>query len=448
MTTPFKPTRDQLARVSNGDLRLLKAFETLFAQASVSGTGNFEADIKALQEAPNLASTIAALKLDPLPRSFTDGQIIFVSDKYDFPRAVDGVITLDTQATYFVTAQVDLTGDRIVAAANSAFIGGSTENSAILSTGLTGVAMITSLYSLTIRNLSFTADVLFDLNGATGDQAIDWSAVNFLNCATVGTISNYNNIIIQLGAFLSSANLTLDGTIGTVGFTNTLFSGIEGQTTLTIPATATITRRLRISYSAFFSPTTATALDVSTSASILVESYILDTCNFSGPGTYLSGVQHTDNKSDFSGNNGISNSSSLSNYYMIANATATTISTINTPVKMAGSTTSDSITQRFTNTDNRATYIGAITKGFKVTGNATLTSSSNVQMGLYIALNGAVIAQSLSVGTGNAGGRADYVGSIAIVSLSENDYLEMWVENQSGTQNITGENLNFIVEEI
>ena len=70
----------------------------------------------------------------------------------------------------------------------------------------------------------------------------------------------------------------------------------------------------------------------------------------------------------------------------------------------------------------------------------------NVKMALCVAFNGVPIAESASTGTGNAAGRSENVVSKTLHELSTNDYIEAWVENRSGTQNITAENLNVLVE--
>ena len=129
--------------------------------------------------------------------------------------------------------------------------------------------------------------------------------------------------------------------------------------------------------------------------------------NFSGGGTYLAGVDSSDNKALFQNNVGINNSADVSQYYMNGNATATTIATIGTEVKVAGTTTSSSVTQKFTNTDNRATYIGALTRFFKVSATLSLTSGNGHQIGVYVGKNGTILSDSEIYGTTNAGGRAE-----------------------------------------
>jgi len=145
---------------------------------------------------------------------------IFVGSKNDLPTAVDGVINLKDNYTYFFTTTVDLEGDRLVAGDNTTILGGSSENCRIKSTGIaTDVALLSSAYSLPIRNITFEAPYAINLVASNPSvHALDWFGVNFTNCAKVGIISSYNNFIMLDGAFLNSQDLTFDGTTGTVGF--------------------------------------------------------------------------------------------------------------------------------------------------------------------------------------------------------------------------------------
>ncbi len=372
--------------------------------------------------------------------------LVIVDSVSDFPAASSGVIVLEDNVTYFIAGTIDLAGDRLIGGQNTTIIGGSSENCRIKSTGLTGTALITSEYSLPLRSLTLEASIAVFLDaGGNVNQALDWFGVNFTDCATVGTVANYNNFIMNDCAFLNSAGLTINGTIGTVGVMNTLFDGRASSTAITVPSTCTISRRLRISYSAFIVDSGEIGIEVDSSATIPVEGYILDTVNFSGAGSYVVGVAHTDNKALFSNCRGIQNSSELSYYTMTGNATATTIASANVEYKVSGTTTSDGVTQKFTNTSNRATYTGAITRLFKVTSTASLTSGNNHQVGFYVAKNGTVIAASETYVTTSGAGRAENVTVQALVSLATNDYIEMFVENATSATDVTVTDLSVIV---
>ena len=113
---------------------------------------------------------------------------------------------------------------------NTTILGGSSENCRIKSTGIaTDVALLSSNYSLPLRNVTFEAPYAINLDATGyGTQALDWFGVNFTDCAKVGIISSYNNFIMLDGAFLNSQDLTFDGTTGTVGFNQCLFTGDFG----------------------------------------------------------------------------------------------------------------------------------------------------------------------------------------------------------------------------
>lgn len=368
----------------------------------------------------------------------------------DFPEPISNVITLEDNVTYFIANTIDLNGARLVGGANTVITGGSSENSILTSTGLgVGVPLLSSIYTTPIRHISFNdVDTAISFDGSTNpnEMALDWTGVNFVNVPNVGLVKDASNFIFDKGAFLNSKGLSFDGTIGTVGFGNSLFrgDGLAGDL-LRIESTCTITRRFRIIYSSVIAFGSTTGLNVNVSATIPVESYILDTVNFSGGSTYLSGVTVTDNKTLFVNCKGIANSEEISQYYMNGNATATTIASVGVAVKVAGTTTSSSLTQKFTNTDNRATYIGSLTRFFKVTSTLSLESGNNNQVGVYIAKNGTLINESEVYGTTSGSGRAENIVVQTLVQLSENDYIEIFVENDSATNNITVTDLNVIL---
>ena len=131
---------------------------------------------------------------------------------------------------------------------------------------------------------------------------------------------------------------------------------------------------------------------------------------------------------------------------MNGNSTATNITTIGTAVKVAGTTTSASITQKFTNANNRATYTGAIQRDFKVTAVLSADSGNNNQIGIYVAKNGTVIPESEVYITTNAGGRAEGGVVQVIVSLEQDDYSEIFVEYETSETDITVSDLNVITE--
>jgi hypothetical protein len=399
-----------------------------------------------------LAAVESALdaRITTLENNAPNPEFKFVNSKSDFPTPSGGVITLEDGVTYFITKTIDLTGDRIVAGNNTVLLGGSSENCYLISTGLSAsTALITSVYSLPMRNLSITHGTALNLDG-TGNAtaALDWFGVNFVNCATVGTIKTYSNFIMSDCALLSSANMTFDGTIGTVGFVNCLFSGVAGQTTLNFPSTLTITRRIRAIYSSFVAFGAATAIFVDPSAVIPVESYILDTINFSGGATYTGGVTYTDNKAFFSNCKGIVNSSEIGQMYYTDNTVQNGIATTNVFEKIEGVTTASTINQKFDHTNNRLTYTGGLVRSFKITASISANSvtTQTVIIKTRIAKNGTTLPESESQATTSATGRNENFFSQAIVELTTNDFIEIFIANQTNANSLLATELNVIIE--
>jgi len=389
-------------------------------------------------------------QIDTINLRMPDPELKFVNNKNDLPTPVSGVITLLDNVTYFITKTIDLTGDRLVGGVNTTIIGGSSENCFIISTGLdANTALITSSWSLPMRNISITHGTALNLD-ATGNStaALDWFGVNFTNCANVGLVKSYSNFIMSDCALLNSANMTFDGTIGTVGFNQCLFSGIAGQTILNFPATLTITRRIRAIYSSFVAFGGATAINVDASAVVPVESYILDTVNFSGGATYTGGVTYTDNKAFFSNCKGVVNSSQIGQMYYTNNTVQNPITTQNVFEKIVGVTTASTINQKFSHTNNRLTYTGGLARSFKITAaisaNSVITNSVTILT--RIAKNGVTIAESESQATTSASARNENFLSQAIVEMTTNDFIEIFITNATNANNLLVTELNVIIE--
>lgn len=380
----------------------------------------------------------------------SSGDLIFVSSLSDLPTPVADVITLADNVTYFFTTTVDLLGDRLVCGVNTTLIGGSSENCRIKSTGLTGTALITSVYSLPMRNITIEAAIALDLDGDGTTTALDWFGVNFTDCAVVGTIKDYTNFIMADSAFLNSGGLTFDGTIGTVGFSQCLFDVNGTNTAFILPSTLTISRRFRVIYSSFVVTSGQTGIDVNASATIPTEAYILDTVNFAGGGTYLTGLDHTSNDSLFINCTNITNTAVNGQLYMQGNVTATTISNTTNFFKVAGTTTASADNSKFSHSNNRLTCDAVISRKYLIMCSLATTSGAShvLEFGFYDSQLATVRTPSRTKVTANAGGRAESVTFMCVVTMKAAEYLEIWCRNSTSSQNITVEQLNFTITEI
>jgi len=218
-----------------------------------------------------------------------------------------------------------------------------------------------------------------------------------------------------------------------------------------IPETATITRRFRTIYSSFVAFGGATALEVSPTASIPNEGYILDTINFSGGASYVSGVDASSNKALFINCVGITNSTVVGSYYVLNGAIAT-LTTLDTWAVGTASTTGI-LNSKFTHGGNRLTYTGVRSLTFKVTAVAVITwagGGNNKDIGIGIVKNGVTTLVTSEMTTRAVTSGVEYfVSTQDVFSLATNDFVEVYVITRSATvTSITLVNLNVIVTEI
>lgn len=377
--------------------------------------------------------------------------LYFINSLVDFPSPVDGVITLLDNSTYYLNGTIDLLGVRIVAGRNTSIIGGSSENTFLLSSGLTETALITSEWALPMRNITLIADIGLNLiANQTELQALDWVSVNFINTSNVGTISGYTNTTFFNCAFLMSAGLKFDGSIGTIAFNQCLFRGVDSESVITILDTATVERRFRIIYSSFVLASGMTGITITDTPSIPVESYILDNVNFSGGGTYISGLDDNSNKTLFVKCVGIVNTTVNGQLYINNNAVATAVAATNTFYKAAGTTTPSVDNKKYLHSNNRLTNDAVIERRYLVQCTLSFNSGNNnvCEFGFFDSKLNDIRLPSRVKSTANAAGRAESVTLFCVVNHAAGDYIEVHVANTSSTNNITVTDMNLIITEV
>ena len=124
--------------------------------------------------------------------------------------------------------------------------------------------------------------------------------------------------------------------------------------------------------------------------------------------------------------------------YMQGNATATVIASTATPVRVAGTWTVDLSTNATCTTAGRITYTGTTTQILTINAALSLdpTSGSNQNLQVYLYKNGAAIAGSRIESKVNTGEHLA-VPLVYQISMATNDYIEIYVQNSTATNNIT-----------
>ena len=176
-----------------------------------------------------------------------------------------------------------------------------------------------------------------------------------------------------------------------------------------------------------------------------------NTCNFSGAGTPITGVDSLDNESLFTNNVGIPNTATNGQIYMQGNATATTVSDTAVFYLGAGTTIASADNERYLGSSaGRLTNEAIIQRKFLIIASLSFeTTNGNVcQFGFYDSRLSAIREPSKTFATANASGRDEHVSMQCVVSHSSGDYLEVHCRNSTGTNDITITDLNFTITQL
>lgn len=135
----------------------------------------------------------------------------------------------------------------------------------------------------------------------------------------------------------------------------------------------------------------------------------------------------------------------VGSYSMIGNAVATDIVTTGVGVKVAGSTTAGAKIERFSNGNNRLTYLAGRTRLFQFTGvgNEAVGGNSH-QYAFSFYKNGVKVVESEKTITSDSSGRSSTFVIQAVIEMSEGDYVEVWVQDNTGSTDVTVSFLNVI----
>ena len=401
----------------------------------------------------NMPQNLTDYPLVELPSTCMPGSFCFSSKLADFPTPTGNVIDLPAGSTWYILGTVDLAGNRLNCLGNVTILGTSSETSFLISTGLpTAEALFTSAYTLPIQNITLgcPADTLVFNLDSDSTNGLDLKFTNFgstsVICGSLGYIKDYSNVNLDSCAILNSTGgFTFDGSIGTIGITNSIFSSaVQTGSYLNLPNTLTILRRFRMNLCSLVCFTSG--IDFQTS-NVPNNGFILNIVNFSGPGTKVN-ISSQDNRAQFTGCIGIANSASIGSLRITDNVTTTTVASTNVWYNVAGASILLNSSRFTAPTNSSLQYVGAQTQQFSITGAASLSSANNVDIGFTFTLNGAdadTYAKHLST-SGN--GKLDNITTTAILELNTNDIIQAQVENRTSANNILVEDMSMTIFQI
>ncbi|WP_347926351.1 cell wall anchor protein [Pontimicrobium sp. SW4] len=289
---------------------------------------------------------------------------------------------------------------------------------------------------------------IFNITGS-GSENLICLATNFIGASSIGSLSSLNIVFFNTGQFISNASGLTVSNINSYFMTLFTWTASNSGTFLNMLGTF---NEVQLTNS---NVNISSGVGIDVSSNPTVAQGTLFNVAFAGAGTYVNGYT-TGSYVGFNFTNdwfvncpGIPLEADWiadGNLY-IAAPIETSITSVNTPVKIAGTTSPLNLFRTESLIDNRLTYVGEKTRFFSYSCALTVTSASNNQdYSFYIAKNGVILPESKQgrkIATGADKGSITITG---VVQLSPNDYIEVWVENNTGSVNITAESMNLLMK--
>jgi len=370
---------------------------------------------------------------------------IVVTSLADLPTPASGAITLDATKDYQFEGIIDIGGNYINL--NGATVRGSDLGDGVMSS-VSGAVLRSTNQNIFLQNfvvvIASGSAKAYDFSDGTGLLSCVLQNANVADATPslgVGQISGFTNVLIQNCGWQTADGLKLTGTMERFLFFGSLATNMTSGACIEF-LSGIVLKDVNIGQSNFENSSTALKLDAGASIDIgRVASCILRNVT-----TPLTGFDSFTPGWEMTANSNIPNSRTYGYLYMNGNATATATSTTNTYVKVAGTTTA-TLLQKMTNpSSNRLTYIGkrSITPRVFI---AVSGESPNNTGALSVALakNGTVITSPRASITSMTSSQGFQLVLDSEVSLVTNDYLEVFIANNSGTSSYTIFSLQFRV---
>lgn len=300
------------------------------------------------------------------------------------------------------------------------------------------------LENLTISNTG-TNSKTFNLNNSGNLNTVECNGINFQDCVSLGSLDSYRQLLTRNVGFINiDDGLEFIGTwAGGLTIVDTILLFIPSNVTVFKAGSGfTINGSIRSNMNAINIDDTSTVFDFTSSNISPDGGFFLDGFRTSFTSNAIPNVSSGDVKVRFKNCTGIRNTY-VGGSYSISSETSTTIPSINTLVKLAGTTAYTDL-QWFSGTSNNSfTYLSSQPIEVVMQGVLSFSGTNNNVIGLQIRKWDNLASSYTNVGgifkaTLNSVGKAENLAFQGITSIKENDRLEVWIENETSTASVTG----------
>jgi len=376
----------------------------------------------------------------------TRSNYVLVKSANDLPAPVGGVITLTANTLYEINGTVTLINK--INLNGCTVTGQDRMNDKLIYTPTSG-ELFTGSNGGNLRNLTFSAtgvgSKVFNLD-AGGDvtKTLLLEFDYILNSDNIGLIKGFAGYVeFQSIGFSNNTNGITFQNIGYLIEINEFWVADNHNTYETYVGTFEAIHILagEKDIMSFYS---AKGVDIAGITSINYGASIKNSI-FIGDGTYIVGSFSGKWEVESYGLNTEKDDLASGNLYISASAT-TTFSAANTPTKVLGTTSAISLFRVASPASNKLTYTGTKTVRFLVNCTLSLTSTGNNKIySVYIAKNGAILPESKQSRKTATGADQAPLALSCTVLLSTNDYIEVWVENNTDVTSLSVLTMNLAI---
>lgn len=368
-----------------------------------------------------------------------------IKTQADFPTPVSGVINLIANTTYEINGTIILTNKINL---NGCTVYGSDHlNDKLIYTPATG-ELFTGSNCGTLRMLTLTANTagsqLFNIDALSTQKDLIVQNCIIGGCNTIGTIKNTTGFLMfsDMMCAYNTNGITFQNT-ARVHMNNVYWQNNNWNTYVTfIGAFDGI--RITGGSCQVLAAQSAKVLDISGITSLLIGD--LKNVLFAGDGTYVLGTISGAWEVEANGLRSQKDDLATGNMYLTTTQ-AVTFTATDTPVKVLGTTVPVNLFRVSSPTNNKLVYEGTKTRYCHVLASISVSSTAaNKNFSFYIAKNGVILPESVQM---LRLASAVDKGSLTVscnVEMSTNDYIEIYVENNSDLSSMTALSMNVLLQ--
>lgn len=287
-----------------------------------------------------------------------------------------------------------------------------------------------------------TSSKVFDLDNAGNSGALDITIFNFVDCTSLGELTDYRQFFIGSAGFIRvDDGLTFSGAWSGLVATDSIALEFPSTTLFKEGTDLTFSGSVRSNMNFLLADAGATFMDFQESNIVSDEGLLLQGFRTSVTDA-MPNLPSNSVKVRYVGCRGIRDTY-VGGQWVVSSSAVTTIAAADTKYKVAGTVSYDDL-QWFSDGggNNSMTYISAQSVEVEVKCVLTATGTNGDQINLWLrkwddSASAYVDISSSGLNTLNASGRNEGIPLFGYALVNENDRLELWVENKSGARNVT-----------